>query len=126
MTGFGWFQIFLYFLALLLVTKPMGAYLYRVFEHKRTALDFVFRPIEKLIYSVCGIDENKEMRWLEYGTVMLLFSGVSLVPYTFSNACSGGCRGIRRSSPVSLRTWRGTPRSPSQRIRTGSPTPANR
>jgi potassium-transporting ATPase potassium-binding subunit len=87
MTGFGWFQIFLYFVALLLMTKPMGAYLYRVFEHKRTALDFVLRPIEKLIYRICGIDENKEMRWLEYGTVMLLFSGASLLLlYTFERA----------------------------------------
>jgi len=87
MTGFGWFQIFLYFVALLLVTKPMGAYLYRVFEHKDTALDFLFRPIEKLIYRVCGIDEKKEMRWLEYGIAMLLFSGVSLVLlYIFERA----------------------------------------
>jgi potassium-transporting ATPase potassium-binding subunit len=87
MTGFGWFQIFLYFVALLLVTKPMGAYMYRVFERKRTALDFVFRPIEKLIYRVCGIDEEKEMRWIEYGTAMLLFSGVSLVLlYIFERA----------------------------------------
>jgi potassium-transporting ATPase potassium-binding subunit len=87
MTGFGWFQIFLYFVALLLVTKPMGAYMYRVFERKRTALDFVLRPIEKLIYRICGIDEEKEMRWLEYGTVMLLFSGVSLVLlYIFERA----------------------------------------
>jgi potassium-transporting ATPase potassium-binding subunit len=87
MTGFGWFQIFLYFVALLLVTKPMGVYLYRVFEHKRTALDFVLRPIEKLVYRICGIDEDKEMRWLEYGTAMLLFSGISLVLlYIFERA----------------------------------------
>jgi potassium-transporting ATPase potassium-binding subunit len=87
MTGFGWFQIFLYFVALLLVTKPMGAYMYRVFERKRTALDFVLRPIEKLIYRVCGIEEEKEMRWLEYGTAMLLFSGASLLLlYIFERA----------------------------------------
>lgn len=78
MTGFGWFQIFLYFVAVLLVTKPLGTYLYRVFERKRTFLDFALRPLERLIYGVCGIDENQEMRWLEYGFGMLLFSGVSL------------------------------------------------
>ena len=78
MTGFGWFQIFLYFVAVLLVTKPMGAYLYRVFERKRTFLDFALRPLERLIYRVCGIDENEEMRWLDYGFGMLLFSSVSL------------------------------------------------
>jgi hypothetical protein len=31
MTGNGWFQIFLYFLAVLLVTKPLGDFLYRVY-----------------------------------------------------------------------------------------------
>jgi potassium-transporting ATPase potassium-binding subunit len=79
MTGFGWFQIFLYCVALLLVTRPMGAYMYRVFERKGTFLDFALRPVERLIYRVCGIDESKETGWLAYGTSMLLFSGVSLV-----------------------------------------------
>src|SRR5215472_11554394 len=79
MTGFGWFQIFLYFVALLLITKPMGVYMYRVFERKGTFLDFALRPIEKAVYRVCGVDETKEMRCLEYGIGMLLFSGVSLL-----------------------------------------------
>jgi K+-transporting ATPase ATPase A chain len=79
MTGNGWFQIFLYFVAVLLVTKPMGVFLYRVFERKGTFLDFVLRPIEKLIYGLGGIEEEREMSWKEYGVAMLLFSGVSLV-----------------------------------------------
>jgi potassium-transporting ATPase potassium-binding subunit len=79
MTGFGWFQIFLFCIALLLITKPMGSYMYRVFERKDTFLDFALRPIERLIYRVCGVDETKEMAWVEYGVGMLLFSGVSLV-----------------------------------------------
>jgi potassium-transporting ATPase potassium-binding subunit len=79
MTGSGWFQIFLYFLALLLLTKPMGAFLCRVFERKKTFLDFLLRPIERLVYRVCAIDEQREMRWTEYGVAMLLFSGASLI-----------------------------------------------
>jgi potassium-transporting ATPase potassium-binding subunit len=79
MTGNGCFQIFIYVLALLLVTKPMGVFLYRVFERKSTFLDFLLRPIEKLIYRVGGVEEDKEMGWMEYGVAMLLFSGVSLV-----------------------------------------------
>ncbi len=78
MTANGWLQIGLFFAAVLLVAKPMGTYLFRVYERKSTWLDRVFRPIEKLIYRVCGIDETKEMRWTEYGVAMLLFSGVSL------------------------------------------------
>ncbi|HEY2170643.1 MAG TPA: potassium-transporting ATPase subunit KdpA [Candidatus Angelobacter sp.] len=79
MTANGWLQIGIFFAAVLLVAKPMGIYLYRVYERKSTWPDRVLRPIEKLIYRVCGIDETKEMRWTEYGVAMLLFSGVSLL-----------------------------------------------
>ncbi len=79
MTANGWFQIFLYFAVVLLLTKPIGVYLWRVFERKSTWLDPLLRPIEKLVYRVCGINEDKEMRWTEYGAAMLVFSGVSLL-----------------------------------------------
>jgi K+-transporting ATPase ATPase A chain len=79
MTGNGWFQILLYFGVILLTTKPMGVYLYRVFERKSTWLDPVLRPIERLIYRVCGIKEKKEMKWTEYGVAMLVFSAASLL-----------------------------------------------
>jgi K+-transporting ATPase ATPase A chain len=79
MTANGWFQIGLYVLALFLITKPVGVYLARVFEREKTILDRLFRPVERLIYRICGVEENKEMRWTEYGTTMLVFSAVSLI-----------------------------------------------
>jgi K+-transporting ATPase ATPase A chain len=79
MTANGWLQIGLFLGVVLLVTKPLGVYLFRVFERKPTWLDPVFRPVEKLVYRVCGVDETKEMRWTEYGATMLVFSGVSLL-----------------------------------------------
>jgi len=79
MTSNGWFQIFLYFAILLLVTKPMGVFLYRVFERKGTFLDFLLRPVERMLYRGAGIDEKREMNWKEYGVAMLLFSAVSLL-----------------------------------------------
>jgi len=78
MTGNGWFQIFLFFGLVLLLTRPLGIFLHRVYERKPTFLDRLFRPIECLIYRVCGIDDTKEMDWKGYGLSMLLFSGVSL------------------------------------------------
>ena len=78
MTGNGWFQIFLFFCLVLAVTKPLGGFLYRVYERKSTLLDTVLRPIERFIYRVCGVDDTKEMDWKGYGFSMLLFSGVSL------------------------------------------------
>ncbi len=79
MTANGWFQILLYLAAVLLVTKPLGIFLWRVFERKSTWLDPVLRPIEKLLYRICGVNEAKEMRWTEYGVAMLTFSAVSLL-----------------------------------------------
>ncbi|HKI11197.1 MAG TPA: potassium-transporting ATPase subunit KdpA [Candidatus Acidoferrum sp.] len=79
MTGNGWFQILLYFGVLLLVTKPMGMFLYRVFERKKTFLDFALRPVEKLIYRAGGVNEEREMGWMEYVGAKLLFSAVSLI-----------------------------------------------
>src|SRR6202012_5989830 len=51
----------------------------RVFERQRVWTDPIFRPIEKLIYRLSGIDETHEMAWTEYAVVMLLFSLVSLL-----------------------------------------------
>ena len=79
MTANGWFQIGLYLLAIFLVTKPLGIFMARVFGGEKTFLDPVLRPVERLIYRLCGVDEKREMRWTEYGAAMLLFSGVSLI-----------------------------------------------
>ncbi len=79
MSANGWFQIGLYLLAIFLVTKPLGMFMVRVFEREKTFLDPLLRPIERLIYRLCGVDETQEMRWTEYGTAMLLFSGASLI-----------------------------------------------
>jgi K+-transporting ATPase ATPase A chain len=79
MTANGWFQISLYLLVLFLITKPIGIFLARVFERQKTFLDPILRPVERLIYRLCGVDESKEMRWTEYGTTMLVFSAASLI-----------------------------------------------
>jgi K+-transporting ATPase ATPase A chain len=79
MTLNGWFQILLFFVAILLVTKPMGVFMTKVFSRERTWLDPVLRPVEKLIYKLTGVNEEHEMRWTEYVIAMLLFSGVSML-----------------------------------------------
>jgi K+-transporting ATPase ATPase A chain len=79
MTANGWFQIGLYLLVILLITKPMGVFMARVFSGERTFLDPLLRPIERLLYRVTGVDEKQEMRWTEYAVAMLLFSCVSMI-----------------------------------------------
>jgi K+-transporting ATPase ATPase A chain len=79
MTANGWFQI-LFFLALILVvTKPLGVYMARIFSRERTFMDPVARPVERLLYRVTGVDEDHDMPWTEYAVTMLLFSAVSML-----------------------------------------------
>src|SRR3984885_11183370 len=78
MTPNGWFQIGVFLFVILLITKPLGIFMARVFEREKTFLDFVFRPVERLLYRVTGVDENAEMRWTEYAGSMLLFSFVTM------------------------------------------------
>src|SRR3989454_2654381 len=78
MTANGWFQIGLYLLLIFLVTKPLGVFMARVFNREKTFLDPIFRPVERLVYRLTGVDEKRETRWTEYAVAMLLFSGVSM------------------------------------------------
>src|SRR5574341_2194627 len=79
MTVNGWLQILIYFVLLLLITKPLGVFMARVYNRERTFLDPVMRPVERLIYKLTGVDENREMRWTEYPAAMLLYSAVSMI-----------------------------------------------
>ena len=79
MTLAGWVQIAVLFLAVLLVTKPLGLYMYKVFAGERTWLSPVLRPVEAGIYRVSGVDDTKEQGWLRYGIALMLFSIAGLV-----------------------------------------------
>src|ERR1700677_871165 len=79
MTANGWFQIFFFFALVLVCAKPLGLYMARVFERERTFADGIFRPFERLVYRLTGIDETHEMAWTEYALVMLLFSLVTML-----------------------------------------------
>ena len=79
MTANGWFQIALYFLLIVLIVQPLGSYMANVFERRKTFLDPVLVPVERILYKLTGVEADKEMRWTEYGIAMLLFSLVSML-----------------------------------------------
>ena len=79
MTANGWLQIGVFFAVILIITKPLGLYMARVFSGERTLFDALLRPVERLLYLVTGVDEAHEMRWTEYAISMLLFSAVTMV-----------------------------------------------
>lgn len=79
MTSVGVFQILFFFLLVVLITKPMGLFMARVFEGERTFLHPVIRPVERLWYRLCGIQEDTEQRWTQYAGSLLAFSAMSFL-----------------------------------------------
>ena len=75
----GWLQFAIYSLVLLATVRPVGIYLAHVMEGERTWLDPVFRPLERVIYKLCGVNAEEEMNWREYAFAMLGFSAATLV-----------------------------------------------
>ncbi|HEY3382125.1 MAG TPA: potassium-transporting ATPase subunit KdpA [Vicinamibacterales bacterium] len=74
MTSTGFLQILVFFGLILLVTKPVGLFMSRLFQGERTFLHPVLRPIETLVYKLCGVGEDQEQRWTQYAASLLSFS----------------------------------------------------
>ncbi len=82
MIGTGILQIVFFFGLILLLTKPVGLFMSRVFAGERTFLHPMVRPAERLVYRVCGIREDEEQRWTTYAASLLAFSLFAfLFPY---------------------------------------------
>src|SRR5208282_4190583 len=79
MTIVGWVQIALFSVIVILITRPFGGYMTRVFAGERIFLSPVLRPVERAVYWCCGVDENEEQHWLTYAVAMLFFSVVGFV-----------------------------------------------
>jgi K+-transporting ATPase ATPase A chain len=78
MTWIGIAQILIFFLILLAITKPLGTFMYRLFEGERTFLHPILYPLEKLIYRIGGVNENEEQSWIQYAA-----STISLSMFSF-------------------------------------------
>src|ERR1700674_3881833 len=79
MTIVGWVQIALFSVIVILITRPFGGYMTRVFAGERTFLSPVLRPVERAVYWCCGVDEKEEQHWLTYAVAMLFFSVVGFL-----------------------------------------------
>src|ERR1043166_310724 len=74
MTGIGVLQFALFFALILICTKPLGAFMARIFEGQRTFLHPVLRWLEVLTYKMIGVKEEVEQRWTQYTAALLSFS----------------------------------------------------
>ena len=78
MTANGWAQILVFCVVLLVVTRPVGAYLIKVYDGSMRWLG----PVERLCYRLGGIDPDEDQHWTRYAAALLIFSGVTcLVTY---------------------------------------------
>ncbi len=79
MTGQGFLQLAFYVGVLVLLVKPLGAYMASVYEGKRTFLAPVIGPVERVIYRVAGIDAKAESDWKRYALAVMLFNLVGVL-----------------------------------------------
>ncbi len=75
MTASGWLQIALFSALIVLVTKPLGLYLVKVYEGRMIWL----RPVERVLYRAAGVDPGVDQHWSQYATGLLLFSTASML-----------------------------------------------
>ncbi len=83
MTFQGWILILGFVAILLALTKPVGAWLFTLYEGRRTPLHVVLGPVERGFYTLAGIDPHAEQGWRRYALHMLLFN-VMLMAFTYA------------------------------------------
>ncbi|WP_406873427.1 potassium-transporting ATPase subunit KdpA [Aminobacter sp. P9b] len=74
MTINGWIQILVFCGVIILLVKPLGGYMYRVFSGERTFLSPILGPVERLLYSLAGTSEREDQHWTGYAAAMLAFN----------------------------------------------------
>ena len=77
--AYGILEIAVFLVVLGLIAKPLGTYMAHVYQGKRTCLHPVLRPVERLIYRLCGVDEKREMRVTGYVISLLLLNFIVLL-----------------------------------------------
>jgi K+-transporting ATPase ATPase A chain len=79
MTIYGWLQLIFYIVILVLLVKPLGLYMAKVYQGERTFVTPIFAPLERLTYRLAGINPEEEMDWKVYALAVLLFSVIGYV-----------------------------------------------
>ncbi len=78
MTANGFLQLAIYLLVLLLLTKPLGSYMTKIFTGEKTLLSKVLSPLESLVYRICQIDQAPQ-HWTTYAISLILFNFIGVI-----------------------------------------------
>jgi K+-transporting ATPase ATPase A chain len=79
MTVQGWMLILVFTLILVALAKPVGTWLFAIYEGRRTPLHVVLGPVERGFYKLAGVDPNAEQGWRRYALHMLAFQLATLL-----------------------------------------------
>jgi K+-transporting ATPase ATPase A chain len=79
MTANGWLQIVVFFAAVLAITKPLGIYLYRVFEGANRPSPRVLGRVERVLLRLCGVKGDETQNWKGYTAYLLAFSAFGVL-----------------------------------------------
>jgi K+-transporting ATPase ATPase A chain len=90
MTPNGTLQIVIYVVVLIALAKPLGAYMARIYEGGPAVLNRIGAPFERLLYRVCGVDSQREMRWTEYAVATMAFNILGLLAVYALQRLQGG------------------------------------
>ncbi len=79
MNIYSWIQIIFYIVVLLLLAKPLGTFMAKVYQGERTFLDSLLHPVERFIYRLSGVKAEDNMDWKTYAIAMLFFNVLGLL-----------------------------------------------
>ena len=107
MTTNGWLQIAIFFLLILGCAKPLGSYIARIIEGKRSFLSPVLGPVERLIYRICGValDDNgepEEQHWTRYAAPCSHSAHSAPFYCMRSRDCNSGFRSTRKATEPAM------------------------
>jgi K+-transporting ATPase ATPase A chain len=83
MTIQGWTLIVLFVAIIVALAKPMGTWLFALYEGRRTPLHIMLGPVERGFYKLAGVDPDADMGWRRYALHMLLFQ-LALLLFTYA------------------------------------------
>lgn len=83
MTFQGWALIGVFVVLLGLAARPMGLWLFALYEGRRTPLHMVLGPVERGFYRVAGIDPAEDQSWRRYALHLILFN-FALLLFTYA------------------------------------------
>lgn len=72
-------QYILYLAVLVILAIPLGAYIKKVMNGKKTFLSKILTPCENAVYKVMKVNKEEQMNWKKYAVSVLIFSGIGLV-----------------------------------------------